>query len=91
METVSNTNSDKTFKEAGPSGEDKASHTSRSVGEGKTQRRRRGDRSKGETATAARVKKILPKNLGATGEGDKPMNIQPLLMAPVVNYEAKMQ
>ena len=89
METVSQTNSEKTFAD------DQASHTTRSVGESKGHRRRRGDRSKGETSgQASRVKKILPKNLGANvGEWrqSKPVNIQPvLLMEPTLPKEEKV-
>ena len=88
---MSQTNSEKTYQD------DQASHTTRSVGESKNQRRRRGDRSKGETAgPTSRVKKILPKNLGANtvvGEWkqSKPVNIQPvLLMEPTLPKEEKV-
>lgn len=76
FETLSQTGSDKT------GATDLVSLNSRSVNDAK-QRRRRGDRSKGETKT--RVKRVVPK----PDEGNhQQVKIQPVLQAPVVNYEA---
>jgi len=93
LDTMSQTNSNKTIPDKL---NDAGSHNSKSVGDNKP-RRRRGDRSKGETASGAvkRLPKVLSKKKYLTKvEETKNVNsvkIQPVCVAPVVNYELKNQ